>query len=228
MRTAAISILLLLAAMFTTGCSGEYQLTPAEIQVAAYGSSYLGSLVTTQLLVKEQKINPSDVREVVSVLRELSEPLNQLSDPNTNIYVGVYPTLEKHVIAQITNSTQQDLALSAIGLGLRLVDQILYQHPELTQDRAEWLGLLHKVVNGLAVGMLDAIDEPADSPLRNGLTRSDYEDVTNLLLTCDHGPGCGCSTRLCRSTSIPSHNQSCRLAYCDFAGSSSRLKRLSR
>ena len=221
MRFKAFSILLLVAALFTTGCSDPIQFTPAEIQIAAYGSSYLGSLVTTQILVKEEKVKAEDVRKVVAVLRELNEPLSQLTDPNTNLYVGVYPTLEKHVIALLPDPKQQNLALSTVGLGLRLVDQVLYQHPELKQDRADWIELIHKVVNGLVVGMLDAINEPADSPLRSGLTRSYDEDITDLLLTCCHGPGCGCGPRVFRPTGVPGHYQSRELAYCYLTRSAS-------
>jgi len=139
-----------------------------EIQLAGYGTAYVGTLTATTLLIKDSKITKEDARSVAVVLASIATPLSQL-DANQGVYVSVYPTAEKIIINKLTNPNQQSLALAAIGVGLRMTDQMIKTYPQIATKKEEWVPFIHKVVNGLVVGILDAIDEPADSTLRQGL-----------------------------------------------------------
>lgn len=193
LRHTLLVVLLIAATTFAPGCMNG-QLSTAEAKLAAYGSSYLGSLATTQLLVKEDKLEKADVRKAVEILKELRGPLDKL-EAKENMYVSFYPAIEKIIVDKLDKPTQQNLALAAVGVGLRLADQVLAKHPEIFEQQEEWVGFLKEIIKGLALGMLDAIDEPADSPLRNDLTRSTRHEELDHHVMHAYRTGCGLGLR---------------------------------
>ena len=210
-RTSLMLVLcLLLSTVFCVGCPNT-EMDAAEMKMVAYGSSYMGSLTATSLLVKEEEVTVDDARAVAEVLKMLQAPLSSIA-AQENLHVSLYPVLEEIIIAKLEDPEQQELALAAVSLGLRFGDVVLAKYPEIVDSAEEWSGFLVEIVKGLASGILDAIDEPDDSPLRDGLTRSSTNDET-YLHTADTGHG-HARTGLCRGPCCVSvHARARRIAH---------------
>ena len=217
MKQMLIVMLLVGAMLCVTGCVNGKP-TLQETQFAVYGGSYLGGLATTKILVGKKKVDVDDVKKVVEALQAIIPPLEQL-EAKENLYISVYPTVEKIILKKLDKPSQQSLALAAAGIGLRLADQVVKDHPDVLQDRDKWAGFLKQIIQGLTLGMLDAIAEPADSASRDGLTRKRHENSTTTYVLL-HQPACGCG--MCRQGGLASDPRRGRLAYADLARSAGR------
>ena len=154
----------LLAALMLPGLAGctPPNMTPEQIALASYGTSYTATYVGSRLFLDNEKVTSEELLKIDKVISETVLPyLTQLEDSN-DLYVVFYPLIEAKILEEVEEGRIRTIALALISQGLRIGENYLDSHPEINDQKDQWLPVVTSVFRGIAEGCRDAANPTSE------------------------------------------------------------------
>ncbi|MFA5525274.1 MAG: hypothetical protein WC992_00420 [Acholeplasmataceae bacterium] len=167
MKWISVSLLVVLVLLVSVpGCAPNTRLTPEQVRLASYGTTYAASYAGTYLLLKNEAVSPLDILKMVTIITEDILPLTAQLESGEDLYVVFYPVAEQRLLLKVRDERLRGIALGLVSQGLRVGENYLNENPDITAKRDMCVAVLNAVLSGIADGCRD-VALPYTSEARN-------------------------------------------------------------